>query len=98
VSLPLVLRPEAEADIVANRDWYNQQRDDLGDSFVNAVRELVNQIKGAPEQFAVSFRSVRRAKTRRFPYIVYYRVLDDRIEIIAVLHASRDPRIWQRRV
>ena len=98
MSLPLVLRQEAESDIFANRYWYNQQRDGLGDSFVDAVRELVNQVKDAPERFAVSFGNIRRAKTRRFPYVVYYRLLDDRIEIIAVLHASRDPRIWQRRV
>ena len=83
--------------IFANRDWYNRQRDGLGDGFVEAVRDLVNQIKNAPERFAVSFRNVRRAKTRRFPYIVYYRLFDDRIEIIGVLHASRDPRVWQSR-
>lgn len=98
MTLPLFLRPEAESDIVANRDWYNRHRDGLGDGFVDAVRELFDRIKATPELFAVSFRDVRRAKTRKFPYIVYFRLLDDRIEIVAVLHASRDPRVWQRRV
>jgi plasmid stabilization system protein ParE len=70
---------------------------DLGEEFINAISELLNQIQTSPEHFAVCFRNVRRAKTRRFPYIIYFRLLDDRIEVIAVLHASRDPRLWQRR-
>jgi toxin ParE1/3/4 len=96
--IPLTLRPEAESDIFANRDWYNRQRAGLGDEFVDAVRELVHRIQVAPETFTVVFRNVRRTKTRRFPYVTYYRLLEDRIEIIAVLHASRNPRAWQRRV
>ena len=47
--------------------------------------------------YAATFRGVRPAKLRRFPYVVYYRVLADRIEVLAVLHGSRDPRIWQGR-
>ena len=50
-----------------------------------------------PEMYAAAFRGVRPAKLRRFPYVVYYRVLADRIEVLAVLHGSRDPRIWQGR-
>jgi plasmid stabilization system protein ParE len=41
---------------------------------------------------------VRRGKLRTFPYLIYYRVLSDRSEVIAVLHASRDPKGWQERV
>jgi len=97
VKLPLVLRPEAESDIFAHRDWYNRRRAGLGEELVEAVREMFSRIREAPEQFAIVLLNVRRAKTRRFPYIVYYRAWDDRIEVIAVLHASRDARLWQRR-
>lgn len=50
-----------------------------------------------PELYAPTFQSVRPAKLRRFPYVVYYRVLPDRIEVLAILHGSRDPRVWQGR-
>jgi plasmid stabilization system protein ParE len=33
-----------------------------------------------------------------FPYIVYYRILTGRIEVIAVLHGSRDPQTWKDRI
>jgi plasmid stabilization system protein ParE len=29
---------------------------------------------------------------------VYYRVFTDRVEVIAVLHGSRHPQVWQDRV
>ena len=51
-----------------------------------------------PQMYAVVLRDVRRGKLRRFPYLIYYRVLPDRIEVIALLHASRDPKLWQERV
>jgi len=98
VSRQIVLRPEAESDIIASHGWYARQGGELGADFVDAIDELLTRIASSPELFAVSFRTVRRAKTRRFPYIVYFRLRDERIEVIAVLHASRDPRVWRRRV
>jgi plasmid stabilization system protein ParE len=97
VSLPLYLRPEAEADILVGRDWYDRGRPGLGDEFVESLENLLSRIQESPALFAVGYRGIRRARIQRFPYITYYQLLDDRIEVIAVLHASRNPRIWQRR-
>jgi toxin ParE1/3/4 len=97
VTLPLFLRPEAEADLVSSRNWYGRLREGLGDDFVAAIAEQFERIVQSPEQYALCFREIRRAKPRRFPYIIYFRMLDDRIEILGVLHASRDPRVWHRR-
>jgi plasmid stabilization system protein ParE len=95
--LPLVVRPEAQADLLQARDWYARQRAGLGDQYVDAVEELLEQVRAALELFAQVLRNVRWAKIRRFPYVVYYRILDDRTDVLAVLHGSRDPRVWQRR-
>ena len=97
MSLPLVLRPEAQADVIAARDWYEQQRPGLGDQFVDALDELLDRITAVPELHPVVLNGVRRVKVRRFPYLVYYRALPDRTEVIAVLHGSRDPGVWQGR-
>jgi toxin ParE1/3/4 len=98
MSLPLILRPEAQADLLAIRDVYEQQRAGLGTAFGDAVDDLLLRIRAMPQLYAVAHKDVRRAKVRRFPYVAYYRVLADRIEVFAVLHGSRDPQIWQSRV
>ena len=36
-------------------------------------------------------------EVRQFPFVVYYRVRDDRIEVLAVMHGGRDPSAWQAR-
>lgn len=97
MSLPLVLRPEAEADVAAARQWYEQQGPGTGDAFVDALDELLDRIAAMPELYQVVLNGVRRAKVRRFPYLTYYRVLADRVEVIAVLHGRRDPGVWQGR-
>jgi len=97
MSLPIVLRPEAQTDLLEAREWYEQQRRGLAEAFVDRVDEMFSRIREFPELYAVVLRDVRRGKLRKFPYVVYYRVLADRIEVIGVLHGSRDPRIWQDR-
>jgi toxin ParE1/3/4 len=97
LSLEIFVRPEAEVDLQSARDWYDQQRQGLGIEFITAVNETLNRIADMPGLFAVSLRDVRRAKLRRFPYLIYYRQLGDRVEVIGVLHGSRDPRTWRRR-
>jgi plasmid stabilization system protein ParE len=97
MSLPLVLRPAARADLLEARDWYEQQRPGLGDTFTDAVEQVFDRIQAMPELYAPSFKDVRRGKLRKFPYIVYYRILPKKIEVLAVLHGRRDPKVWRGR-
>lgn len=98
MSLRVEFRPEAEADLLNARDWYEEQQRRLGTIFSTAVESAVTRITAMPEMYVKALRDVRRAKVRKFPYLLYYRVLSDRIEMIAILHASRDPHLWQERI
>lgn len=98
MSLPIFLRPEAQADLLVTRDWYDRQRPGLGGQFAEAVERLFDRIEAMPELYAVVLQSVRRGKLQKFPYLIYYRVLTDRIEVIAALHSSRDPERLQERI
>jgi plasmid stabilization system protein ParE len=40
---------------------------------------------------------IRVSFLKRFKYGVYYKIYGYRVIIIAVLHNSRDPEIWQNR-
>lgn len=97
MSLPIILRPEAQDDVLETRDWYDGQQPGFGDAFNDALKEFIERIRATPETYSLALKNVRRGKLRRFPYVVYYRILDDRVEVIAVLHGRRDPRVWQSR-
>ena len=93
----LIVRPEAEADLTEGRDWYEEQREALGGEFLTAVDEVFDRIRETPELYAAEYKAIRRAGMNRFPYVVYYHILGDIVEVVAVQHGSRDPRRWRSR-
>jgi toxin ParE1/3/4 len=97
VSLPVVLRQEASLDTEAVRDHLESQRAGLGQTFLSRLNEVLARIGAMPEMYGVIWRNVRAARLRRFAYVVYYRVHNDRIEVIAVMHGSRNASAWRSR-
>jgi plasmid stabilization system protein ParE len=98
MSHPLIILPEAEQDLAEGRAWYEGQRAGLGVEFLTAVDEVFDRIRENPELYAAQYKSVRRSGLNRFPYVVYYRIANDRAEVIAVQHGSRSPRRWRSRL
>ena len=94
----MIIRPEAEADLVTARAWYERQRSGLGAAFLLCIEEVLDRIDRTPELYPVVYQEVRRAFTRRFPYAVYYRVADNDVVVLGILHTRRDPQEWQSRV
>ena len=97
MSLPVVLRDEAEAEFDAAFDWYDAKRAGNGPQFAADVQKVFDRIAAHPLMHQAVFADVHKAVVRRFPYCVYYRPHQDRVEVIAVFHTSRDPSIWQGR-
>jgi toxin ParE1/3/4 len=98
VSLPVILRPLAEADIRETRDGLEAIRPGLGTRYLSRVREVLEGIEAMPHIHGVVWQDVRAARLRRFRHVVYYVVLADRVEVLAVMHGARDASAWQRRV
>jgi plasmid stabilization system protein ParE len=88
--LRLIVRRAAEQDLIEAATWYDGQQPGLGDELLVEVKKLLETIHTRPESFPVAFRQARRGLLKRFPYAVYFRIKDDCISVIAVLHTSRD--------
>jgi plasmid stabilization system protein ParE len=97
MTFALFIRPEAERDLAEARDWYEEHRGGLGHEFLIAVEDILGRISESPKSYAVVYRGVRWARLRRFPYLVYFRVTNTSVEVLAVLHGSRHPRVWRSR-
>jgi plasmid stabilization system protein ParE len=94
----VILRPAADADIQATHEELEQAQAGLGDRFVARVREVLERIESIPETYGLVWQDVRAARLRKFRHLVYYVVFPDRVEVLAVLHGSRDASAWQSRV
>jgi plasmid stabilization system protein ParE len=98
VTLPLILSAEAEADFDSTFDWYELRRSGLGGEFASHVHDALDRIATRPESFPLRAANVRRALVRRYPYAIYYRIEGVRILVLAIVHTSRDQRVWRDRM
>jgi toxin ParE1/3/4 len=97
MSWPVLLQTSAEVDIdITYRDM-ESIRAGLGGQFIRRVREIIALIEQMPELFGLVWLDVRAARLKQFRHVVYYVVLSDRVEIIAVIHGARDSSVWQSR-
>jgi toxin ParE1/3/4 len=97
MSLPVILRPEAEEDLQRTRDDLELARTGLGDRFLSEVQSIFDRLESMPEMYGTVWQDVRAVRLKRLRYVVYYVVFADRVEVLAVLHSSRDASTWQPR-
>jgi plasmid stabilization system protein ParE len=97
MNLPVILSPVANREFLEAAAWY-ETTTERGETVIEHVQQVLDRIAQMPELRPCIYRDIRRAQVPRFPYNVLYRTLTDRLELIAVFHGKRDPRIWQSRV
>jgi len=93
----LIIRKEAEKDIKAAFEWYEEQRINLGVSFVEEIESKLQEIEEYPALYMEIMSNVRRALCKRFPYSIYFIHESLDVVVIAVLHQRRNPAVWQAR-
>jgi toxin ParE1/3/4 len=62
VSLPLIVSPEAEADLAEARAWYDGQRAGLDNGPLARVEEVFARLQHTPELYAKVFQDLRLAR------------------------------------
>ena len=89
--------PEAQTEFEAEIRFYETQRPGFGLRFNTAVMTAVTRACQFPDSGAPERDAVRKHLTHKFPFLVYYELLDDRIVVWAVMHAARKPGYWRHR-
>jgi plasmid stabilization system protein ParE len=95
--LRLIVRPDAEVDIAAGYDWYEEQRDGLGREFLEEISNTIVAVHSEPLRFPATFRTLRRALVHRFPYGIFFVARASTVVVVAAMHLARDPRRVHRR-
>lgn len=90
--------PEALAEYEAAVLYYAERDPAVGRRFVAAVEDAIDRLLEAPTRWRVLDEDVRRCLARVFPYGVLYTIEPEFVLIVAVMHCSREPGYWKRRV
>ena len=93
----LVVSSEAEAELTEARESYRAISPALERRFRTEVDAVIASVLTNPYQFAVVYKSFRRALLKRFPYFVVFTVFGDTVVVFGFIHVRRDPQVWQSR-
>ena len=92
-------RKEAYLDILEAIEWYEKRREGLGDEFFIAIENEKHFIETNPYHYEDKYKGIRKAITKRFPFIIYYRIESrNTVLVYAVLHMKRSPMMWEKRI
>ena len=94
----LIVRPEAETDMIDAYNWYEGKNKNLGEKFIAEVDSVFNKIISNPEIYMLAFQNTRRCLCQRFPYAIYFSIQKENIIVHAVLHQRQNPLMWQNRI
>ncbi len=93
----LAFHQEALDELQEAHQWYEQQRKGLGVAFMDTIDELVQRILIKPKSFPKAYKQRRKALPAQFPYLVIFEMHGDVVLVVAIIHASRNPKRWQVR-
>src|ERR1700753_2264663 len=71
--------------------WYEDQESGLGARFEQEIHSTLLKARKAPNQFPIVKRHVRKPFVAKFPYAIYFTVIEQRLIVIAIYHGSRNP-------
>lgn len=91
MSFIVQVRRAAELDVAEAQIWYETQRAGLGAEFHSEVSQVIARLEETPLIYRVVHGNVRRAVVRRFPYLIWFRVLGELVIVLACTHAKQDP-------
>ena len=94
----LVIAAGAEQDYEASLLWYAERSRRAAKEFEIEFARALDVISKSPEDYPLADDRHRFYLLKRYPFqVIYRRISDDQLLIVAVVHASRRPGYWSSR-
>jgi plasmid stabilization system protein ParE len=89
---------DAKGEMMEASQFYEARGIGLGVSFLSEVQRAIQLVSSFPESGSPLTANVRRTLVKRFPYAIIYSNQPEKIFIVAVMHTSRKPGYWRKRL
>ena len=97
MSRQFFLQPEVKFDILEAARSLDNYHSGSGQRFLDLVQKHLDLIEANPMLFGFVLEELRGVTIHKYSYVIVYRVLGERTEVLAVVHGSRDPSSWADR-
>ena len=88
----------ASQDLIDGYYFYEKQQVGLGAYFLDSLYSDIDSLQLYAGLHAVLFERYHRALSKRFPFAIYYRLVNQEVLIYAVLDCRRNPAWVRERV
>lgn len=93
----LQIRELAKEDIQNIVDYYDIKTSTLVvDKFLESLYHELDFLKNNPDSSQIKYKNTRVRYLKNFSFGIHYRIIEKNIiEVLAVLHTSRNPKLWK---
>ena len=91
------IRTLAREDIQQIIEYYELKAPSAADRFLKMLYTEFDVISENPKLFQKKYRGTRVRYLKKFPFGVHYILRGKTVEVLAILHTSRNPEIWKKR-
>lgn len=92
--LPVSISSFAEEDIQKIVDYYNEIGETLSEDFLAQLAQCLERIESLPEGYQKRYKEFRIAFLKRFSFGAFYKIYEEEIVIVAILHTSQNMSKW----
>ncbi|AXJ02501.1 ParE toxin of type II toxin-antitoxin system, parDE [Cyclonatronum proteinivorum] len=93
----VTFQPAAQKEMFESVAYYEQKDHGLGSKFLYEIDSTLSLISAYPESGTLLNAYARRVLLKGFPFGVVYRIYNNQIVILAIMHLRRKPNYWVKR-
>ncbi len=95
----ILISKDALSDIQSAKKWYESKSIGLGKRFEKQTATQIDNLKNNPYILEIRYNNVRCVQVKKFPFLIHYFIEENihTINIMAIFHTSRKPKIWKER-
>lgn len=96
--MTVIYHPAIEHELRQIIDFYEDRSPALGIQFLDEFEKQILSIASMPTRWVIVEADIRRSLMKRFPYVIYFRVLnEDLLRVTVVKHQRRHPNYGLQR-
>jgi len=94
----VTILPLAKMDLEVIASWYENIHKNPGKRFLKSIKEEIKIARVNPHLYQIRYDETRVALIQKFPYLIHFEINMKEIVIKAIIHTSRNSKVWKNRI
>ena len=86
---------KARKELLTSFNWYEEQKEGLGDKLVLEIENSFNLILNNPNHYPTKIHPLKEFVVKKFPFVIVYKVksISKEVIITSIFHTKRNPTL-----